>query len=386
MLTALLLTSLPAMAIGTFGPASSDASDFAARAMLIQDGESTVAAVQIDPEAADGVTHWIIPVPGEVEEVESKPMKFGDDEFESFLAASDPMYLMPIGLLPGCGGGCVEGVGDTGELAEVRIFDADIKGSGLDIRIFLANEMDKLIGDPAVAEFQLSEEQKGMITGYGSEGWQALLVTLGNGVSWDKSTPLIVYRYSGSLMALPMALSTIVVDTELQVLVTVVANQRMNPAESAGVEPRLGLPAYRPEMTRKFYNARVRVAIEEAGGHAWVLEYANTLEALNQRHRELENLDTEDMVYAGIPENPSAIFDAFKQEGLLSENFGKDAFVTRWRTYIDADELKDEPFIQSPNDETYEVFIDAHGSRPPSQGALWFPLVAMGWLMRRRRE
>ena len=385
MLTTLLLGSMPALAIGIFGPSDSDLSDFAARALMIQDGDSIVVAVQIDPEAAEGVTHWIVPVPGKIE---GEPKKLGDDEFESFLAASDPMYFMPLTDYPGCSAGCVSGVADTGELAEVRVFDTDAKANGSSIIIRESADMHVLIGESQDLDIPLGEEGFGMLSNYGAEGWSALLIDLNNGVSWDKSTPLIAYRYNDPQrrMVLPMALTAGIVETELQTLVTVVADGRMDPAETPGVEPRLGLPAYRPEMTRKFYNARLRVAIEEAGGHAWVVEYANTLEALKGRRAQMESVDTEDLIYAGLPEDPSEIFDLLKEKGLLGENFGKDAFVTRWRTYIGADDLRDEPFKVSTSNETYEVFIDAHRSRAPSKGAMAFPLLAMGWLLRRRRE
>ena len=387
MLTALLFVGLPAQAIGTYGPGGNERTDFAARAVMIQDQDSIVAAVQIDPEAAQLVTHWIIPVPGVIE---IEPQKITDEELEDFLAASDPMYLASGGASSmDCSTGCVESVADTGELSKVRLFDPDIAASGSTIRIFRPSEMSSLIAAAQQFDIALGDEGMGIITNYGAMGWSVVMIDLANGVSWDKAAPLLVYRYSGTEMVVPMALSRNVARTELQTLVTVVAPDRMEPAKTRGVEPKLGIPAYRPQMTRKFYNARVRVAIEEAGGRAWVLEYANTLEALAGRHRSLESNEEEDnenVIASSWPENPMGLVDSLASEGYLSMDYGQDAFVTRWRTYAAVADLEDEPFRKAKSNEVYDVYIDSHRDRVPQQGGFVLPFLAMGWLMRRRRE
>ncbi len=373
MLTTLLLASLPVWAIGSFGPSDDNDEDFAARALLIQDGDGTVAAVQIDPKSQDAVTSWLLPIPGTVDgNIEA----LKDNTLERLLKASDPLIVKGSDEALGCG--CTSSLGDTGEMTEVRVFDKDKTIDNLTIDVYGPGEMDTLITAATTAGLSIGSDEESAIASYANDNWSVALVQLGSGIKWDKASPVLAYRYDTNEVALPMALSKTNIQEEVQTLVMIAAQHRMNPADSKGVQPRLGTPAFRTELMRKFYNARVRIAIEEAGGHAWVLEYANTLEQLQLRVDDNSILD-----FTGPVDE---VFDDLQGEGILSEDFGREQiFLTRWRSFVKPGKATDESFAEDSGDETYEIYLGRDDFKHVRKGTFFFPLLAMGWWTRRRR-
>ena len=175
-----------------------------------------------------------------------------------------------------------------------------------------------------------------------------------------------------------MALSPHNVDEEMQAVVVLVGDHRMDPASSKGVKAELGTPMYESRRTRKFYNARFRVAIEDAGGHAWVLEYANTLEKLKGRVLDFNQLEP--------PTDVDKVFDELQDIEVLSDDFGwEQPYITRWRSFIDASYLADETFERASSDTTYEISLDEEDFRYVRSGTL-APLLVLGLWFRRRRS
>ncbi len=372
MLTTLFVASLPAWGIGAFGPTGNRHDDAAARALLIRDGDSTVAAVQLDPKTSAEVCTWLIPFPGELD---GPIRQLVDNSLESLLAASDPTYVSQAEDPIGCH--CTEGISDTGEAADVRHFDRQLLLDAVDAEIYGPTDTAELIEAIDKSQLSLSSQATDVLWDYADKGWSVAMLRLGGGIDSDQSTPLIVYRYSGDEVVLPMALSPHNVDEEMQTVVLLVGEHRMDPVSSKGVKAKLGTPMYRSKLTRKFYNARFRVAIEEAGGHAWVLEYANTLEKLEGRVQDFNQIDP--------PTNVVKVFDDLQDVGVLSDAFDWDPpYITRWRSFIRQSRLTDETFERASSDKSYEISLDEDDFRYVRSGAL-VPLLAIGLWFRRRR-
>jgi hypothetical protein len=372
MLITILLATLPTWAIGAFGPVSGPDGETAARALLIRDGDSTVAALQIDPRSSEAACTWIIPIPGRLE----SPMhQLDDGSLESLIEATDPVYIEGAEDIIGCD--CTAGVSDTGTVSEIRNFDRQLVVDAIQAEVYGPAETEALLADIEKSGMDLSSESEAVIRGYADLDWSVALVRLGDGVGWSEASPLLVYRYSGDEVVVPMALSPHNTDDEMQTAVIIADTGRMNPTTSKSTKPRLGTPMYPSRMTREFYNARVRIAIDDAGGHAWVLEYANTLTQLEARVREFRQLLP--------PRNVDKVFTELQDAGMLSDDFGFDPiFITRWRTFASANRMVDERFGLADKDTTYEVFLDEDDFAYVSSATVLAPFFLMGWFRRRR--
>jgi hypothetical protein len=368
----LVLASLPAWAIGAFGPTKNVFEQTAARSLLIRDGASTLAAIQLDPKSDSDVCTWIVPIPGELE----GPIHQLDDEsFESLLAATDPTYLAGAeSPLFGCG--CTEGISDTGEASAVQQFDKQMVVQALETHVYVGSEMTELLADIEASGMSLSADRERTLRDYGDMDWTVALVRMNVSGNWNQASPLLVYRYSGDEVVVPMALSSHNVEDEMQVVTLLVSNHRMDPVTTKGVKPKLGTPMYASASTRRFYNARFHVAIQEAGGHAWVLEYANTFGRLDRRVEEFKQI--------APPTDVFAVFRELAEINMLGPTFAdEEMFITRWRSFIDVDHLADESFAPASVDATYEISLDESDFRFV-RGGLFLPFLAMGWWMRRR--
>jgi len=357
--------------------------------MLLRDGESTVAAVQLDAHG-EKVSTWVVPIPGELQGSPPMPKEIDNiyqidaGSFETILAASDPTYLSNAENKLACG--CNEGMSDTGEASAVRFFDPSVAFDRDVSQFFGPDQTVEALTAIEAGGVDVNDAVQNAVSDYAAKGWSLLVVNTPQTMTSDQSFPLLAYRYAGTDVVVPLALSAESGGDEMQVVVVLVDKGRMDPSTSEGVEPKLGQPMYRSEFTRQFYNARVRLAIEQAGGHAWVLEYANTLDALQVRFNESGGMSEESseeqlLSYSNVDE----IFDALKSKSVTSPSFStRGLFVTRWRTFVASENMQDEEFSRSENDETYEVTLGEDDFRDVSSALFITPLLVMGWAYRRR--
>jgi hypothetical protein len=306
--------------------------------------------------------------------------------FEAILAASDPIYVTNAEHSLACGG-CKEAVSDTGESSAVRFFDSAKEFDSDGSRVFGPHEVEAVLVAMQDSGLDVEESSESTIRDYAARGWSVLLVRSSTPLSFDESFPLLTYRYSGTDVVVPMALSADNGGVEMQIVAVLVDKGRMEPLSSDGVQPELGQPLYRSEFTRQFYNARVRFAIQQAGGHAWVLEYANTLPVLAERFNESSLIWQRALDEETVDDDASVedIFNRVTALGLTSPNFRSSSlFVTRWRTFVTPENMQDEEFGRSESDDTFEVTLGKGDFEAVSRMMIFGPLLVVGWAFRRQ--
>jgi hypothetical protein len=351
------------------------------RAVLVRDGEGSVLAVQAQLRGRGPRVAWIVPVPsGHV----GQPRGLGDGNLEALLDATDPYYATTTA---GCGSGCSEnissdsGFGDTGVggSLDVRTFgDRYQRGQ---VGIFPAEQLATLVDELSFEGFVVEEKVLQALTAQAAQGWSFAVLRLQQTESDSDATPLFAIRSAGTELVLPMAVSQVnAAATPIQVTVLAMGSERIEPSQLPATTVRLGAPLYEPRFTPTFYNSRVDVAIEEAGGKAWVLEYAGPMSNLQARLEELDPLTSGDT---------SKLLKRMGVKELLSDDGLNSRWVTRWRTFLDGDELVDETFVEAAGP-AYEVTISSDEYLGSSEGSLWpalllWPLAMLGWGVGRRR-
>ena len=353
------------------------------RAVLVREGEGSVVAVQAQVRGTGPQVAWVVPVPGGHV---GEPRGLGDGHLEALLAATDPYYATSAGCGSGSGcsaniGGDDTGLGDTGAtgLLPVRSFGSRYQPG--QVGLFGAAELAALLGELAFEGFVVDAQVQQTLESYAAQGWSFAVLRLQQTEDESDATPLFAIRSQSAELVLPMAVSQAsAAEDSLQVTVLVIGEERIEPTQLPATTIRLGAPLYQPRFTPEFYNARVDVAIEEAGGQAWVLEYAGPMNVLQSRLEDLE---------PGNEGDTSKLLERMAKKELLADGTLDGRWITRWRTYLDGDELLDEIFVETAGP-AYEVSIRSDEYLSGEEGALWpvallFPLAALGWGAGRRR-
>ncbi len=343
------------------------------RALLYESQGDTTLIVQAAVGDYETIgSAWILPIPGDIvtEPVTASPLLL-----DEMLRASDPLFQTSV---DGCGSsGCVSSVGDSGTLAEVETFDETTATTTW--TRFEGNAIEPALASLESGGFTVSSElADGMRTHAASGG--SFVVVYFTGAKEGTASPAVAIRYRGPMM-MPQALTRTSAKDSVQTVVLTITDHPTSPQNATTTYPEMGQPLYEPRYTPAFYQGRVRVAIAEAGGNAWVLEYSNelsTLEARREMLAESELWDPNDKVpWSGLRKlaKTTDALDEFEPTGL---------WITRWRTIQLAENLVDQTFVPDDNVGMYEVFVPANEY---VASWLWAAPVGLGiWAMGRRRR
>lgn len=359
---------------GSFlGGPTGDADIASVRALLFQQGDEVTAVVQSAVAAGQTIgSAWILPVPGTIVQ---EPIGTDPALLDELLRVSDPIYE----TLGGCSGGCGEAVGDTGTLADVRFFD-ETKASANWTR-FGPTAVGAAIESLESSGFAVSAPLAADLQAHADTGGGFVVVWF-TGDRTGSASPAIVVRYRASQLVLPQALTRNSADTEVQTAVLTLGSGPTRPTDIATTTPTLGVPLYDDSRTPEFYQARVRVAIDAAGGDAWVLEYANTLDSLVPRGALLTD---EDVLWDDTSGVPWSGLHALVSRGALDDFNPSEVWISRWRTFQKPDSLRDQPFAFDDSVGAYEVYVPA--SEFGAAAWVWTaPFLLVGWAARRRRR
>ncbi|MFM2245153.1 MAG: hypothetical protein RL071_1227 [Pseudomonadota bacterium] len=355
----------------------------AVRALIVEDDDEHVIVLQVSADAVGGGAAWLVPLPGAPTRA---PASIDPAGLEPLLRATDPLFPMDPGC-GGCKGGCDQTrTFDSGALVDVRSFGAQTAAGnrawfGPEHTAAMIDELrwNGMTVDPALEAALLD---------YSAQGWGTLVVQL-DGSGWDSTaTPMVAVRVAGGTPMLPMLLTARTAAETVHALVVTAGPSPTRPEGAQTTTPTLGEALYTLEWTPVFYEARVKVAIEEAGGAAWVLEYSGDGAALIERQggRGDEGLVLFGADTAEVAEAPFAILDDLALRGLLPDDLDPATLhYTRWRSYLPVSALTDQRFGGAPGLEDYEVTFSNDDYNGRLQ-LVWPALVGIAALRRRRRR
>jgi|GEM_PF-3687094 len=360
---------------GSFvGAPTGDGEVASVRALLFQQGDEVTAVLQTAADSGQNVGGaWILPIPGDIllEPVTADPALL-----DELLRVSDPIYE-PI---EGCGGsGCGAAVGDTGALAEVRFFD-ETKASANWTR-FGPGAVQSAVASLESSGFTVPTGVVDGLYDHAADGGSFVVMWF-TGDRVGTASPALVVRYQATDLVLPQAITAHTAAGEVQTAVLTITDTATGPEGVARTTPKLGIPLYEPNRTPEFYQARVRVALEEAGGDAWVLEYSNQLDTLEPRKHLLVDAS---ILWDETSKVPWSGLNALVRKGMLNDFNPSEVWITRWRTFQKAHHLRDQRFIPDSSVPAYEVYVTAD----QFGAAAWVwtvPFLLGGWAMRRRRR
>lgn len=288
-LSALALVAAPreAGACGGLFCSNSPVNQNAERVLFIRRGEGdTTAVVQIQAQGNDPDFAWVVPVdsvPRDIHEEPSLTFAFLD-------LRTSPRYLFPggfTGATPTRGGGCFGGA-DMAASAGA----ADDEGSA--VRVWASGETgnfhyDVVSSDDTDALFtwlndhryQTPEAARSIVGEYVAEHKYFLALRLHSpqGVPAFLVSP-VAFTYDGDKPCVPIRLTRIATAPSLPVLTYVIGASRAVPMNfvQTEVEDRrvaaVGVARWRGGAV---YDTLVADAVRDAGGRAWITEYADAL-------------------------------------------------------------------------------------------------------------
>lgn len=342
------------------------------RALLAEQADGHVTTVvQAAVDRGNIGSAWLIPITGELV---MEPVTAHPALLDELLRATDPYYE---DTLSNCTSGCTSAVGETGVLAEVRYFDEGKASASWSH--FGPDNTDDALALLDRNGFAVDNSLAADLTEHASAGG-SLVVVWFNGDQPYSASPAVAVRARSTSRMLPQAITGYNAESEVQTVVLTVGEAPASPTGAVTTTPILGQPLYQPDETPGFYQARVRVAIDQAGGDAWVLEYNNTLSSLKARRRLLQD----DLLWDKDEGHPWGGLWALKQVGILDDFDESAVWVTRWRTIQSPDQLRDQVF-ETDDLGAYEVYVEA--SEYANLNWLFaVPIGLLGWAARRRRS
>jgi len=363
---------------GSFVGGPTDDVDIAhVRAVLFQQEGVVTAVIQAATRADETIgSAWILPIQGEVL---ARPAAADPAMIAELMRVTDPMFEQVTGI-PGCAVGC-SAMGDSGDdvLADLGVFEASKAGATWSHfgPSAVGAAMDSLVD----SGFDLPEALVDGLEAHAASGG-GVVVMFFTEARLDAATPALVVRYAASELMMPQALTALSADDTIQTSVlTITADGATGPVGVPHVTPELGIPLYASTRTPEFYKARARLALDEAGGSGWLLEYSNTLESLDERSDRLLELGVL-WEYGGYP---WAGLQALVDRSLLDAFQAEDVWITRWRTYQKPEYLKDQVFAPDASVPAYEVYLEA--SQFSAAAWAWpMPLLLGAWAFGRRRR
>ncbi len=373
---ALLAWPAPLLACGGFFPQErieGTGSVFSAdiRLLYLQQDEQTTAVVRsaFEGNAPDFV--WVLPLPAPLAQT-AEGARLGvvdPGAVDELIFHSDPRFEHHLGChgwqLYGC---AADGGVDTGR-ASVNVLGIYQAGP-YEIVQFATDKEGSVTQRLQEMGFAVPSEAEELLDLYSQGDWPGifLLVTISQApiTSEPMSLPALAFTYLSDRVIAPLRITSQSAEDEVETLVLSLAAHRMQPDPDPWTTAYLGEHVFGEEFSR-YYDARLRTAIDELDERAWGLEYA----------RELGQGDY------------LSIFPELAEAGLIdSEEPPTDLFLTRYRSFLSPAWMdKDLELVQADSDDPYAVRLVEGVSEAglPAGAALLALLGGWGWAARRRR-
>jgi hypothetical protein len=257
--------------------------------LFVQDGDRIEAQVAVAYQGGPDEFAWIVPVPSEVEVDVGSPYVFTQ------LAASvSPRFTYTVTSSEFCSVANDGGVGCSSEDAAVgsssgRGEDTDSPGGDTpgvevirqeqvgpyDYTVLAATSTSSMLEWLAANDYDIPPETASLLEPYVLMGDQTRFVALKlqKGASVGELQP-VVLRYTDEQPMIPIQLTAVAAVQDMGIQVTVVGDDRAVPQNYLSVEPNWSRIDWRAGGAN--YETVAGEAIEEAGGRAFVTEFAGT--------------------------------------------------------------------------------------------------------------
>lgn len=342
----------PAFACGLYiaGPEGTGTAQTADLRMVYLVGDETTTMVtQVAYQGTASAFAMIIPIPGTV--VDDGFATVATEDLNQLIYATDPGFYADAGCALGLGVyGCAEaGYSDTAVSVVGEYSAGPYTGELLD-----AGEGADVVGWLQANGYSVPDAAQPALQDYAAQGFHFLAVQLTDMPEAAVVTdlPPLAVTYDSTDVVMPLRLTASSSLSEVEVMVIVASNHRMQPDEP-WVTPDVGSSPPIGYDVQDWYNGRLRVALDAVGSRAWGLEFADDLS------------------------NESALLDELASPG-TSQHAGTYTWVTRYRSYLGPDELDaDVGFSKADTDDTFRISTAVYTAFP---GAV---LLAAGLLRRR---
>ena len=299
----------------------------------------TEAHIQIEYEGDAERFAWIVPVTA-VPEV----LVGSQALFDNLLAATVPTFTTNTRTIGDCSGGSVgfcfaasdagafnEGAFTSGGFGDTGGAESDGQGGPeiLDRGLAGAFEYVTLTGDSIeeitdwldLAGYAQDEDAPPILDEYLQEGFVFVAIKLQSGADVDEIHPLAI-RYPGTEPCIPIRLTRIAAVDDMAIRAFFLGDERVAPSNWPHVE--LNHSRFDwvngPSVN---YNEVVSLAIDEAGGRAFVSEYAGTSAIVSSSG--ISNSSWDAAAFEGI--EPSAVVERLTSQGLVFCESGQCGFV-----------------------------------------------------------
>lgn len=362
----LLFSPSPSWACGGFFCRQAPVLQTAERVVFeIADDDTIVAYVQLQYQGADPNFAWVVPVP----DVPTVEVGVGAEMFDALDAQTRPAFVSGVAdsSVPATddgGTGCSGGFGDAsfGEpslsarslpVPEVEIWDQATVGP-FEYAVISADNAEDLNDWLRINGYRVVPGSDGIVQDYLDDGMKLLGLKLAPDADATQVEPIkLTYQDSRGCGAIPVKLTAIAATPGLEILTWVFGAypaKSMNfPAVEISGDDVWSPTEYGPALAR---------AVDRAGGHGMVTEYAQPTSTLTgQGSAELE--------------------------ALLSRH----AYVTRLRTELDPDEMTVDPmFVLDPFLADVSNRFQLGGGGFEVTSGMVFGILAFGLGLRRRRR
>lgn len=237
----------------------------------------TEAHIQIQYEGAAERFAWIIPVM-------SAPEVFVGSQalFDNVLQATRPTFVTQSRSVGDCGFGgfgCASdlaslgGRGDEGNEGDgnIEILDRGFAGA-FEYVTLTGDSVEQIVEWLDVAGYAQDPEAPPILEEYLQEGFVFVAVKLRSGAEVEEIHPLAI-RYAGVEACIPIRLTRIAAIEDMAIRALFLGSSRVAPQNWPHVELNHARIDYPGDPARS-YAEIVSLAIDEAGGRAWVTEYA----------------------------------------------------------------------------------------------------------------
>ena len=266
------LGSLSADAVacgGTFcdgGPTGMPVDQKGENILFVVDRGNVEAHIQIQYEGDPARFAWVLPLPAvpDVIEVGSQPL------FANLLAATVPMYGIGVCSFPINGGGGGAIVPTTPGSIEILLRETV---GAFDVTVLSSQSSAEVVRWLSDNGYQNIPTAPALFDAYVAEGFVFAAVKLTGGAGLDEIHPLTVrYRDTGAGACVPLKLTAVAALADMGVRAFFLGEGRVVPSNYFHVVPN---PARFDWVNfADNYQEVVARAVDEAGGHAFVTEYA----------------------------------------------------------------------------------------------------------------
>lgn len=312
---------------------------------------ATTMLVQVSWQGDASAFTLLVPIPAPVTEDQVAVVE--SSAINEMLDYTDPSFTgsygcgLPLGMY-GCAGDAA--FADTSAIDVLGTYAA----GPYEVKLLDVDEAGDVTGWLQDQGYEVSADAEPILDDYAAQGFYFLAVQLREVPASSKPTalPAIAVTYDSTEVVYPLRMSAASTADELEVVLLTAGRHRMQPQGEPWVAPDLGGGQPIGDEVNKWYNGRLRVAIEAEAQRAWGIEYA------------------------GPVDGSMSLFTSLAEVGLMppAEHDDGQFFVTRYRSWLRPELLDaDLSMVPAGEDETYSVAGAVYSALPGLLlfGALW---------------